>query len=1074
MRITPQSLRITIHRAQSTASRLMIVRLVIGLALGLAAVQPAQAASLVVDTNNDVFDVAFKNCSTVVISDLPGSGGYTSLREAICAANNTASGAPHTILFNIGGGGGYEIALTSPLPEITRPMTIDATSQPGYAGTPLIELNGKGAGSGANGLTIQAGDSTVKGLVIHSFQGDGIYIYARGGNTIQGNYIGVDASGSFDMSNFGSGIYIEGTPNLIGGSTAATRNLISGNGGAGISIISYTFQPLGPEIVGNQVLGNYIGVDASGTGALGNDLGGITISGDYNTVGGTASGAGNLVSGNSDTGITINGDYNQVLGNKIGTDASGSYGIGNGWNGVTVYGSYNTIGGTTTGAGNLISANQHRGIAILADNNQVLGNKIGTNASGTYGLGNGMAGIYVTGGNNLIGGATSGAGNLVSGNFGHGVNVGGSENQVLGNKIGTDASGTQALGNFGVGISIPGYTNTIGAATAGAGNLISSNFKKGIAIRGDSNQVLGNKIGVDASGTQALGNGRHGVYLLGDDNIIGGASYGAGNLISSNNGSGVYILQSSGNQVLGNDIGVDASGSAGLGNAQNGVVIQRASYNFVSGAQSGAGNLISGNGSNGVAIYETSSQYNQVLGNTIGLTADGAQKLGNHKVGALIHEGQRNTIGGSNPGAGNLISGNGESGVAILGYLAYANQVLGNKIGVDASGTLALGNGNNGVYIQEAWYSLIGGATSGAGNLISGNDGYGVLVRGMWANYNQVFGNKIGVDAAGVAAIGNTYGGLFLDGAPDNTIGGSNAGEGNLISSNGGPGVLLSGGYASGNTLAGNRIGVNASGTGPLGNLDEGVSLWNAPNNTIGSDSSTGGNLISANGKSGVLIYGAGATGNLLLGNKIGADASGAAALGNALDGVLISDASGNSLGDEVSQVGNQIAYNGRAGVAIAGVASGNPIRHNSIFSNFALGIDLGSDGVSLNDAFDSDGGPNLLSNFPTLTSMSSGGGSLTINGTFNGLSEATIDLEFFANQECDGSKYGEGQLYLGSASITTNASGYAAINVTLPVSLPPGYLFISAVATDASGNSSEFSACYPETVYVYLPVVRK
>src|SRR5436309_1781274 len=239
--------------------------------------------------------------------------GAGSLRQTILDAN--ANAGTDTISFNITSGSGVRtINLLSALPDITGPVTIDGTTQPGFAGSPLIELNGTGA-SGLAALYITAGNSRVKGLVINRFPGGGIYLVNAGGNVIEGNYIGTNALGTAISSNVSLGIWMSNSPNnTIGGTTAASRNIISGNGTGvfeGVRIES-------SASTGNQVLGNYIGTDVTGAVALGNTGSGIFINGaNNNTVGGTSAGAQNVIAGNQGSGIDINASNNTVQGNYI-------------------------------------------------------------------------------------------------------------------------------------------------------------------------------------------------------------------------------------------------------------------------------------------------------------------------------------------------------------------------------------------------------------------------------------------------------------------------------------------------------------------------------------------------------------------------------------------------------------------------------------------------------------------------------------------------------------------------------------------------------------------------------------
>ena len=206
-------------------------------------------------------------------------------------------------------------------------------------------------------------------------------------------------------------------------------------------------------------------------------------------------------------------------------------------------------------------------------------------------------------------------------------------------------------------------------------------------------------------------------------------------------------------------------------------------------------------------------------------------------------------------------------------------------------------------------------------------------------------------------------------------------------------------------------------------------------------------------------------------GNLIGTQQNGTSPLGNSLGGVLVG-VNNNAIGGIDPGAGNIIAFNGDDGVNVVG-GSGHAIRHNSIFSNGTtnqhLGIDLGTGGVTPNDPnpascpADVDAGPNNLQNFPVITSASLLTGSIRIEGTLNSTASTTFSLDFFSIPSCDIAGNGEGQTFLGSATVMTNASCIAdftgANAIVLSVTVPSGQR-ITATATDAGGNTSEFSSC--------------
>jgi titin len=565
--------------------------------------------------------------SAFTVDSLADSGAG-SLRQAILDSN--ANPWPlNTIAFNIGGGGVQTITPLSALPAITKPVVLDGTSQPGFTGTPLIVLDGSAAGTGADGLSITAGNSTVEGLAVVNFQGSGIALQAGGADFIAGNYIGVDSTGAA-AGNGGHGISITGgsSNNTIGGTTAAARNVISGNTAHGVFIA-------GSDATGNLVEGNYIGTDATGTAAVANGGNGIEISGaPNNRIGGTCPGARNILSGNTLLGVFVRGDGasgNVIEGNYIGTDVSGTVAVANENDGVQISdgAQNNTLGGTDADARNVISGNALGDVWLRnagTSGNVVEGNYIGTDASGLGTVGNLIYGesnqywgirIDIGAGGNTIGGTSAGAGNVISFRADNGVsavcvlirNAGTSGNVVEGNYIGTDATGTAILVNSQTtdGVLIDGGAggNTIGSASAGAPNVISG-LTLGVFIpagAGAGNVVQGSYIGTDASGTVALGNST-GVYIGGPGNTIGGTTAAAGNVISGNSADGVSISGSgaTGNLVEGNYIGTDVTGTAPLGNGGNGVLVALAANNTIGGTATGAGNVIANNGNDGVLV----------------------------------------------------------------------------------------------------------------------------------------------------------------------------------------------------------------------------------------------------------------------------------------------------------------------------------------------------------------------------------------------------------------------------------------------------------------------------------------
>lgn len=359
--------------------------------------------------------------------------GAGSLRWAIVQANE--DDGPTRIEFDIPGEGSRTIRLNAAMEPLVRPVSIDGRSQPGYEGAPLIHLDGSGLAPGANGLVVEGGASLIAGLVITGFSGAGIVLTGGGGNLVESCHVGVDPLGGRAASN-GEGVVILGSShNTIGGDESA-GNLISGNAGAGVRITSAV-----GEAIGNAILGNRIGTDISGSTAIGNQSGGVVIAG-----GRAGLIADNLISGNRGAGLSLVGRAtdNVIVGNAIGLTADGKQRLGNLGDGVLLDSAPgNRIGGPSIDEANQISGNQGSGVRTRVDSAGLIlqGNQIGTDASGTMALGNAGDGVSLGTSQNMIGGESSGAGNIIAhngtGSVGAGVRLIGlvDGNSILSNVI---------------------------------------------------------------------------------------------------------------------------------------------------------------------------------------------------------------------------------------------------------------------------------------------------------------------------------------------------------------------------------------------------------------------------------------------------------------------------------------------------------------------------------------------------------------------------------------------------------------------------------------------------------------
>ncbi|HEY6803613.1 MAG TPA: hypothetical protein VI306_08545 [Pyrinomonadaceae bacterium] len=458
--------------------------------------------TITVSTSSDNADGDSSSIAALIAT--PGPDSVISLREAITAANNTPGA--DTINFQIPGAGVKTITLTSALPAITGPVTIDGYTQNPCISNPvpscskpntlavgsdavlLIELKRDNNSDSSNpiGLNLEGGNSIVRGLVINSFNGSGIQIHSDG-NTVAGCFIGTDPSGMIASENVSNAVTINGTDNnitvkknVIGGAAPADRNLLSGNGNGVFDVNGHGVDINGANATDNTVLGNLIGTNKDGTSALSNAHVGVKIEG---------------------------GASNNIVGGTTGT----------------------TPGGGCTGACNVISGNGQQGVTMFGagEGNRILGNFIGTNATGTAAVPNGNTGVLIAAGSSdeVVGGNSSAARNVISGNKnGEGVGIeqfpGPPDHiTVQGNFIGTTSTGTAPLPND-EGITITGGANcVIGGTAAGTANVLAFNTHRGIVIF-DPNPTVSNTTGNAIRGNSIHDNGDLGIDLF-DPNVGG-------------------------------------------------------------------------------------------------------------------------------------------------------------------------------------------------------------------------------------------------------------------------------------------------------------------------------------------------------------------------------------------------------------------------------------------------------------------------------------------------------------------------------------------------------------------------
>jgi titin len=614
--------------------------------------------------------------------------------------------------------------------------------------------------------------------------------------------------------------------------------------------------------------------------------------------------------------------------------------------------------------------------------------------------------------------------------------------------VGTNSSGTSAIPNN-FGIAINNTTLSIIGNNKSQRNLISGNTTAGIAINGTAsccNKIAGNFIGTDITGLLRLPND-NGILITGaNSNIIGGNSAATRNIISGNttggitmNGTGTRL-----NRITGNYIGTDSTGLHICYN-QGGVILKsNSNSNIIGDSLPGMGNVLSGNSE--IGLYLESSDSNTMMNNLIGPDATGSGPL--MQIDSMFQANgiefntvsNHNILGGYSAAARNIVSGNRVYGVIYYGQSAY-NHTIGNYIGTDVTGTVAMKNAT-GICVDGASnHSTI------ANNVLSGNVSYGIFIVTTGTNYNRFTGNMVGTNAAGTDTIPNDIGLLLGGGTKYNVIGGTTASERNIISGNRYEGIEVADVHTSHNQIRGNYIGTDITGNAPLPNK-RGIGVVSNPtSNTIAQ------NVISGNSSFGLLLYN-NADSNRIVSNLIGMAANGSTQMGNGGTGIVVGEACSNNLIGLVDSA-NVIAANDSGGIVVLGnTAINNKISGNSIFGNMYMGIELFPPGPNGNDFGDGDSGPNALMNFPVIATahFSAPTNKTWVTGTLDTPNPESATIEFFISDNSF-SGYGQGKTYLGSAHTGSDGNFSAIID-----GVPAGQT-ITATATDASGNTSEFSA---------------
>lgn len=758
-----------------------------------------------------------------------------------------------------------------------------------------------------DGELVQTGD--LRGTIIYSAQNLHVGRWGAGGRNWQGSLdeLGLhsralteaevqaiyerDTGGkALPLGNGGAGIDAINTQgNLIGGSDAWQGNVISGNLASGIRITNSLARL-------NTLAGNTIGLDGSETRLVANGGSGVLLqsAANNNTVGLLSSG--NVIGGNLEDGVSMyDGWTNLVQGNLIGTNAVGGLNLGNGGHGIVAYSSPEPHLLDNVIVANSVTGGDP-GVSLFASPRALLqGNHIGTTPSSTPGLANGGDGVDVNSGsdNVVIGGTDSGDGNVI---------------------VIREHAQDAAIGLYG------GHFANI------AGNTL------GRAPNGDVHP------------------GIWGIDVYGSSNAtIGGTSAAAANTIVGFTSAGIHFGDAGANEntVVGNHIGTDQNGNAGLGNWDGVLVDGGAKDNRIGYDLPGAANIISNNSRFGIFVYGFGANRNIIEGNVAlrngaaGITIDGGNEtqLGHNVIGG---SGQTNCIGG----------------ITLQG--AHRTNVYGNIVGFDATGAPATNN-CYGMHLTDAKDSIIGHATNlTRRNIVGNNRDTGIYLQGS-SDSTQVLRNLVGVNATG-AQHGNGLSGIHVEGPDDVEV------FGNIVAFNGlgpdcpGDGIAVSnadGGYVSSNWVGLRPDGSGSDGAGgDAGNGCAGIGTYWANDITVIN------NTVAGSDEAGIVVYGHFSGGvhlrgsdNEILGNRVGIDISGVPYANKG--GIFVTDANGTIIGGDVDwtepdHVGNTISGNDGIGVWLYNGTGNATVSGNRIGTNPAgtTAIPNGLSGISIQGTY--------------------------------------------------------------------------------------------------------------------------
>ncbi|WP_254053629.1 beta strand repeat-containing protein [Singulisphaera sp. GP187] len=914
--------------------------------------------------------------STFTVTNL-NQAGAGSLRRAILESN----GQPGSDSIDFQVSGTIRVGRIS-LPAITDTVTIDGSTAPSFAGTPVTTVDFQGS----KGLRFERG---ADGSILRSLSlvkaGDAGVTLRASRVTVEGNYIGLLADGKTSAGNRGDGIRIDASShdNLIGHRDPVTSVSYYNADAVGIQPVT-GWQGIRPS----NTSGQYLMVGTS-------SQNGLLYDGPISGVGGASYQVN--YPGAMTTSVygpdTVSGDTLRLVGSyKTGNDTvqgflfegttadlgqSGNYRTID-YPGAKFTYVHSTMGDLAVGnadgpEGNLPIGTGHAFLYDVA-RNTLLPDIVypGSTSTSAYGIWhNGLTSYTIVGGYSTL---ADSSGSLSNGYMVDYDSATGKFTQWTSFAYPNGPIGRDFITHFeGISSTESGvYTLNADSIQAGSTNPAQGSW---VTVRRNPDRSFGAGVWVDlnypgvdprtsiTSSNSVAGNQVVGLVIGASGTFSYQATVNTGfqlsNVISGNRGNGIGIYGSNDNQIAMNQIGTDASGTLQRGNAKNGILVtQGAARNLIGGQATGGndptasvfvrppqGNLISGNNGNGVLINKGATRT-LLSGNFVGTDGSGNSALGNRLDGVAIEHADGNQLIGCTFQQSpfvfyNVLSGNGGNGLRITN--SNDTTVQANFMGVGANNATIVANGGNGLLVSGTSKNTQVGGVIPLGNVISGNNRNGIEVRDKASGFIS-FNTFAGIYAFGDAAPNRLNGILVTSSGGDNLI------RTCIVSGNLGNGIEL-GGHATGVQVVDTAVGTNTSIQTPIPNQGSGIKIsGHAHGNAIGGfqPSIEPQVTISSNRGYGIEIVGH-ANQNVVYHTYIGTNFNDTVALGNTLGGILLGTCktSSNIIGGTATALQNKIVNNLGNGVSLRSsqrnAILGNEIADNLGYGLFATGLCTGT-----------------------------------------------------------------------------------------------------------------------------------